>query len=678
MTEPNVLRRRAPAALAWLYVVLAPLLAALARLIGHPGYYFDGETQIPPTIGRELLHGHLGDAIHYQIIVYQGSLLWDALLSAGAYVVFGDHLLAWHAVPIGYFVGLSVAGTLLLRRTIGRRWALVFPALLAALPFFVKDGFVSGIGGHAPGAFYAVAGLAAAAHASGEGGKRRYSVLSGLLLGFGAWYVRTVLLAVPAAVVLVGNRIVGRLLLGVGLLAFPLLIAWNVQALADAGTHSAARATSEELTRVVLFGVQGSRPEPVPPARKALEATGPAVRTVLFAQPQRAGTSQQTFRPLAYPAGVGWSAAWIAGAAVPVLLLLLPAARRRPELVRGTLALSTLSVAYVGAYTFSSLNLDPGIVESLRVYPPLPPGVSGGRYLVPIQGVLTLGLAHAIGVVAVALDGRLAGALALPVILLGVLPAVGDWAYDRDPPDLWHHMPPHQYGGAFGPGRGPPLEVHLTCTDPDPESRAAHLDAIGRFFRHPPDPGTDPVPISESVRTLREQGNYRADEIGGLVSSLGGDAARDYASGTLSFSELTAAVFENARLFGPEVGENYLMGVRRGLMNTPPTAAPADVVRGLCARGPSGTRPLCALAGEQLAIAPSAWPPTPEGLFRSGMPPFAGLDRPVRDSLLYGAAARWAETTTLPLPAAGPPGWDPDDARVFVQKWRLKGGRTTP
>ena len=670
-------RRRLFAALAWVYVVAAPVLAALARLVGHPGYYFDGETQIPPTIGRELLHGHFDDAIHYQIIVYQGSLLWDAAMSAVAYAVFGDHLLAWHAVPLAYFAGLSVAGTLLLRRTAGMPWALLFPTLLAALPFFVKDGFVSGIGGHAPGAFFAVAGLAVAAYASDDGGKKRYAVLAGMTLGFGCWYVRTVVLALPAAAVLVGRRATGRLLLALGLLVLPILLAWNVHALQEAGTHSAAKGTTEQLVRAVVMNVGSTKPVRIDPVHKVLEATGPAVRTILYAQPMRAGTSEQTFRPLAYTAGTAWAAAWLGCLLLLPLLLLLPGVRRRPESARGVLATWVLGCTYVGAYALSSLNLDPGIVESLRRYPPLPPGVSGGRYLVPVMGILTLGVAQAIAALGEGVDRRPAWLLAAPLVVLGLLPALGDWRYDRDPADLWHHMPPHQYSGAFGPGRGPPLDVHLACTDTDPESRAAHLDAISRFLV--PSPGAaQPPPLSESIAALSH--TYSADEIATLVSSLGGNLARDHQGGSVSFAEMTQTAFETAAGLGPGSGDSYLLGLRRSLTDARLDVEPADLVAGLCGESPSGTRPLCTLAGERLA-APlgSGWPASAQDLYLTGTPPLGSLDRSVRDALLYGAAVRLTQLDrSRVLPPDGPQGWEPSDARVFVQKWRVKGGKVAP
>ncbi len=657
------------------WVVLLPVLAALARLVGHPEYYFDGETQIPPTIGRELLHGHLADAFHYQIIVYQGSLLWDALLSAGAYAVFGDHLLAWHAVPLGYLAGLSVAGTLLLRRLVGPGWSLLFPALLGTLPFFVKDGFVSGIGGHAPGAFYAVAGLAAAAYSGGEGGKRRYAVLAGLILGFGTWYVRTVLLAIPAALLLVGHRVVGRLLLVLGLLSLPVLLALNVVALQSAGSHAAAQGTIEDLTREVVWNVQGTAPHSVPAATKVLQATGPGIRTLLFAQPHRHRTVTQSHRPLAYTAGLTWSVAWPAGLVLLPALLLVPGIRRRPGTVPGVLAVFALGAAYVGAYAFSSLNLDPGITESLRQYPPLPPGVSGGRYLVPIFGVLTLSLALAVGLLGT-LAPRIAAAAIAPVLALGLIPAAGDWAYDRDPIEIWRTKQPHIYSGAFGPGRGPPLEAHLACDDPDEQSREAHLEAIGRFLVA--ESGEDPASLVASVERLRETGRTD-EEIGRLVGSLGSTMIREMRGGSLSFMEATKLVFETAEALGPGPGDAYLLGTRSSFRDGGLDAPAADVVDRLCATAPSGTRPLCSFAGEALADPNAAlWPDRPEGLFRPGMPSFDGLERSTRDALLFGAAAAITRGTPGELPAAWPEGWDPEDGRTFVRKWRVKGGRVGP
>ena len=301
--------------------------------------------------------------------------------------------------------------------------------------------------------------------------------------------------------------------------------------------------------------------------------------------------------------------------------------------------------------------------------------------MVPIQAILTLAAAQGIATLGRGVDPRPAWLLLAPLVALGLLPALGDWRYDRDPSDLWHHMPPHQYSGAFGPGRGPPLAVHLACTDPDPESRAGHIEAVGRFLM--PSPRRDPGlrPLVDSLRDLEAAGTWSADEIAGLVSSLGGHAAREYQGGALSFAEMTHAAFETAEELGPGVGDNYLLGLRRSLGDAKLEIDPADLVEGLCRASPSGTRPLCALAGERLVRvdAEEGWPSRPEDLFEPGFPEFSALPRSTRDALLFGAAVRLTRAAAgRALPAAGPAGWDAADAEVFVVKWRVKGGKVVP
>ena len=139
-----------------------PLAACLVRLLSHPAYFIDGEALITPTIGRELRHGHLLDAIHYQLIVYQGSLLVDGLLTGLGFLLFGDHLRAWQWLSLAYVLGISVTGAWLLRKTGGTMAALSFLLLLAGTPFLVKDGMLAAIGGHTTGLLYALLAVAVA------------------------------------------------------------------------------------------------------------------------------------------------------------------------------------------------------------------------------------------------------------------------------------------------------------------------------------------------------------------------------------------------------------------------------------------------------------------------------------------------------------------------------------
>ena len=109
-----------------------------------------------PTVGRELFHRHVGDLFYYQIIVYQGSLLVDALLDMVGFAVFGDHLFAWQSVSLFYVAGIVLAGGALLYQASGRAAAVGFSLLVAGSPFLVKDGLLACIGGHGSGLFFAL------------------------------------------------------------------------------------------------------------------------------------------------------------------------------------------------------------------------------------------------------------------------------------------------------------------------------------------------------------------------------------------------------------------------------------------------------------------------------------------------------------------------------------------
>ena len=284
-----------------------PLLACLGRLLSHPTYFIDGEALITPTIGRELLHGHLFDAIHYQLIVYQGSLLVDGLLTAVGFAVFSDHLFAWQWLSLAYVLGISACGAWLLRRTAGPFAALAFLLLLAGAPFLVKDGMLAAIGGHTTGLLYALLALALALP-DREGRHRKWQPLaSGLVLGFGTWYLRTVALAGPAillALLPAGRQALARFALGT--LLFPLLLFANVLGLYLAASPDAVNGVGP-LLRKALWQVREFDSAEWDPFAKVGEVLSVPYQSLLFAQPPSAVDSMVPERSASIRSKI-WSA----------------------------------------------------------------------------------------------------------------------------------------------------------------------------------------------------------------------------------------------------------------------------------------------------------------------------------------------------------------------------------
>jgi len=476
--------KRPLAAAGWCLLVFLPVLTGLLRLVGHPGAFFDGEASIPATIGREL---HLCGAdlvFHYQVVAYQGSLVLDSLLSSAGYALFGDHLLAWHVVPLLWLLLASVAGTWLLHRSVGPAGAVAWPLLLATAPFVVRDGLVSGIGAHAAGPGWGLAALAVAV-AIDRDRRRSWAIaaVAGAVLAFGTWHVRSAALAGPAVVLLCargGWRAVGGLF--GGLLLFPLLIAGNLYGLLD-GTFWAGAEPGKVLARIVLPG--GQEVEHRSLLDKAGEAFGWRLGHLLFMQPMD-WQGPAPVRPGSGPVGrlvtVCWSLGLASLVGVAGLFWRRGGGDERRALVP-VLGVIALVMAWPLAYLVRDFTVEQSVLALLEGFEPGTPGptISAMRYLVPIYVCVLLGLAAAVGLTWRGRWGRVLGlAVVAPPLLLGGWFGATDWLWDRDAPGLFDELDPFFYPGIALPGRVPPPEVHLRCLGEDPSSLRYHVQALAR------------------------------------------------------------------------------------------------------------------------------------------------------------------------------------------------------
>ena len=360
----------------WLLLPFVPIVALGARLFGHASHFQDGEGQIPPTIGREIALVGWQDVFQYQLIPYQGSLLVDSSLSAVGYGVFGDHLLAWHSVGIFYGVVITVCGFLVLKKCCGNAGALAFPVLIAGMPFVIKDGLLGVIGGHAGGVAYGLAALACAVWADATTRRRWLPLLAGLFWAFGVWYVRTTYVVFPAlvlALVPTWRSGLPRLLLGGCLL--PLLLWFNAQALVSEVPRFMGNDV-QEFALGLATDIGRSKDEDletiVRPVGHFAEASGWALRRVLYEQPAPVREKKARALPGTHALGVGWVIAWVVS--IPAALLgWLWAWRRKNQggtggdgSLAGTapLAVVLFCASYVLAYVASDSRVE---VEALEM-----------------------------------------------------------------------------------------------------------------------------------------------------------------------------------------------------------------------------------------------------------------------------------------------------------------------
>lgn len=441
---------------------LALACAALfARLRFHPTHVHDPEDAGIATLAREVLGGHLVDLPSMQPNLYLGSSLLDPLLGAGTFALFGDTLLAWHAVGIGYGLAFAAALSLLLVRSGWARWVWLPGLLLSAAPFPVLDGFVARVGGHSSGVVWAMVALAVGA---GRGSAWWRGLFGGVVLAFACWYSRTSVVAVPALVVVVGGGWRGLLGVCVGLSTLLGMLAGTTELLHGTKIDGAAQTWIETFHRVA-WNVWGTR-EPQPVGEKLLQASGLSFADQLFAAP-RVGREGWLWSV----GGAAW--AWtLAGA--PLLAAFAGLAWRG---IRGRLgmALGGLALGYMVAYAASDLSIEPGTLRA-----GVAPGISGARYLVP-------GWAAALGAavwVVAALPWRWLRALVLaPLLAIGWTTAALDAEQAGEPAVHLAALVPFNYSAILGPRAKMLGDIHRTCDSEDPLSRANHLRARGALSR---------------------------------------------------------------------------------------------------------------------------------------------------------------------------------------------------
>jgi len=662
------------------------VVAALARGFAHPAYFVDGEALIGPTVGRELLHGHLADLFHYQIIVYQGSLLVDALLAMVGFAVFGDHLLAWQSVSLLYIALLAVSGSYLLDSVSGRVAAVGFPLLLATAPFLVKDGLLAGIGGHGSGAFYAVLATCLAVSAGRHPEQRKWALLAGASLAFGTWYIRTVILAFPACVLAVacGGR-VALLRFARGLLLLPALLFVNIIALWLVESPFAADGILS-LCRTVVWDVRelGSADQDL--LAKAAEAVGLPYRSLMFAQPQSGAGPVVPIRPLADGSATVWVGAWLVSLPLAGLALFSSWRRMAREenearrVHRDALALHAvvplLVAAYVGAYIFSPLRVEAILGDWAAIFPPTAPGVNAPRYLVPIYLAWTLLLAFVLGLVARGpMWQRGVAWLGLGVVVAaGGFQAQGDWLQDRDPLEMVSTVEPYYYFKMFGPGRGPPMEVHESCRTENPVSRSNHLFTLGWFIGQPPEQLLQDARADRTALDTFLKGRALPEEdIRVLVHGMGralGDQM--FSSFQLESHEVLAVARRSAEVLGKGRGGPYLYGVGESMDHGRLMSDSAQLASLLCFEMRWETRPLCYLAGQLLASTGlTTVPRDPQDLFVDDAPELTSLPLPVQMELVRGAAIGLVNSSAIvEVDSAVVGGWPDGLGPFFAGSWQ--------
>lgn len=465
-------------------LVIGVVASLLGRLAGHARYLHDRESLMIPTVGRELGHGHWADAIHYQYNLIQGGILVDGGLSALGFAAFGDSILAWKWYGLAYAAILAGLGMIVLKRTAGPAGAVLWPLLLIAAPFVLKDGLITPAGHHSSGFVWALGALAIALGGDAERPTWKRGLAAGVALGIAMFYMRTAISAGPAvAVALLRGGIRPVLAFGIGTLALPGLAAASASAFVASGSPYSEWGFKQTLT-VLLYAPRAARLE-VDHAAKLLEALSWSLRDLPFARAKlpRGGPEPMALMTVA---GVVWSAAlaWvpILLAGLAGLLVVRRSADGAHDRLWGTAVVLALTVAYVATYVLSPFRIDQFLLNPSDG-PRFAPGSSGPRYVLPAWFALTVGMAHALGV---GLGSPRLRYLALPaaaaVIGLGGASAIADVLHHREPDGTWATLRPFNYHKMFGPNRGPDIEVHAACDRGDPISRANHLRAMGWFL----------------------------------------------------------------------------------------------------------------------------------------------------------------------------------------------------
>ncbi len=676
---------RRPAALA--ISLAAGVVGALAlRLWGHARYLHDPESLMVPTVGRELGHGHWGEAIRYQYNLIQGGILFDGGLAAIGFRLFGDGLLAWKWYALAYGALAAVLGMLILKRTAGTAGMVLWPLLLIAAPFVIKDGLITPAGHHSSGFVWALGALAVALGGDTERPGWKRGLAAGLLLGAGMFYMRTAVSAGPAiAIALLRGGWKPLAAGGVGTLALPGLAAGSAAAFVAGGSPYREWGLAETL-RILLWAPRAARTD-IEYLPKLVEALSWSLRDLVFAQAELPTGGPE---PLAVmdAAGLLWAASWLVTPALLGGLAVLLILRRRggseaaAAQLWGTAVIAALVAGYVATYVLSPFRIDPFLLEASDGKR-FAPGLSGPRYVLPAWFALTVGLAHVLGT---GLGGPRvrygAGAAAAALLGLGITSAGLDVAMHREPAGTWATLRPYEYYKMFGPNRGPGLDDHVSCTRGDPISRANHLRAAGGFVL----PGLqeltqNPDALRQTVEQVRDGRPILDAEMPFVLHGMGlglGDQLHT-ANGLEVKRSLDAALRAANALEDEEQGEAFLAGFATGF--------PQDRLReGLndsfleraCLPTRYGSiRPLCSRVGAAAMDPPNtALPDLPYGMFPDLPNPL--IDGPWGRELVRGAGRRLALDAPWLAPEIarresgqerGIVLWSPSLADAFVEGW---------
>jgi len=568
----------------------------LFRLLWHPHFLLDDETTFVNTVGREWSLGAPGAWTRYQLIPYQGSFLFDALLSSLGYRLVGDHLLAWYWAPMAYVTAFAGLVATLSARIGGRLGLWMWVALLSGAPFLLKDGLISMPGGHTSSIVWVILSLVAVQRALD--GSDRAAVLSGLIAGFATWYTRSAVLvvAVVPLVFAVAGRWRSMRCALMGLLSLPLLLMANGWALTVAGPW-AGKSPPDDVWSRMLWNVYEMGSRDWSPFGKALEVLGLRGWRQLFAQPEP--LPGEVVSSISVVPGALWAAALVGAVLLGGALLVRRARDRRGvEIID---AVGLLVLLYAAAYILSPLRIEPETLDFAGA--PLPTMV---RYVTPamLMGLVLIGLgtAHL-----AAMGGRLrhlAVALAVVLSMPGLIAALADRSDRAD--SIWAARMPFKYYRVFGAHRGLSRELLAGWSSGDAASEENRLLVLGSFE------ACSPVCVEEDRREPARRLANASNELGldagerrALAKGMGmAFADHLWSSDEIDGDRLLGLTIEAAELMSPADGAAWLDGFGAVAEEDPELLYLDDdqLVEELCGLEMGGDRPLCRLAVRPLSF----------------------------------------------------------------------------
>lgn len=666
-----------------------PLVAFWARLTAHPLHARDSETiSLLPTMGRELAHGQLAYFGGYHINPLHPSYIIDGLFCALGFAVLGDRYMAWQWVPLLYLAAFTVAGVAALRQTVGWRGAALFPLLLAASPFLLKDGMLAAVGAHGTGAVWSLVALAIALGVGGQT-RRRFdwrAFAVGVVYGLGLFYLRTALAAIPA-VALATARGGWRSMrdAALGMLVVPAMVAVNVglrlQAVVaekDGGTLLAAD-VPQALQWVFQLGTDaGGDVVTHGGLAKLGDVIGLPIARLLFAQPPSMADGLAPTHAWSTALGGLWVGAWclgLAGVVVLVVFLIRESGRLTRRSSYPALLLALLPLGYAAIYVVAPVRMDESVFWNQSTL--TAPGVTEVRLIVPVLMLLTLLLAQGLGWLVREGRWRQRSAVVTATVLVccGLLAATVDGCADRAPRGTLSQLAPYTYEGFHRSDRGLARWQHAQSPTNDIVSRGNHLRALGLFDRAPTaetvaDPVADLAALDATEQELGLTPLDRTFVAHGMGEGLG-DALLHGEGWTLS--TLAAAGLMSAEVMSPADGRAYLRGFGEAILGDCSTLdRPGLAVDTLCGRV-HGERPLCFAAG---ACHASAWygdelPWTAVQLFTGHEAWAQSQDADVILELIRGVGWRTgAVRPPLHLQALDAPPWPDDQWQAFQDGWR--------